>query len=71
FRKLVGQPPAEYLTNWRLTVAQERLRSGASVGRTATALGYATPAAFSRAFTQGIGSSPRAWLAASEDLAPA
>lgn len=64
FKELVGQPPAEYLTHWRLTIAQDRLRSGASVGRTATELGYATPAAFSRAFTQALGASPRAWLAA-------
>lgn len=72
FKELVGQPPAEYLTRWRLTVAQDRLRAGASVGRTATELGYATPAAFSRAFTQGLGCSPRAWLNAAEgELVPA
>lgn len=67
FKELVGQPPAEYLTRWRLTLAQERLRAGAPVGRTATDLGYATSAAFSRAFTQGIGRSPRAWLASQDD----
>lgn len=64
FKELVGQPPAEYLTAWRITLAQDRLRAGVSVARTATELGYATPPAFTRAFTQKVGSSPRAWLAA-------
>ncbi len=63
FKEMVGQPPAEYLTGWRITVAQDRLRAGASVARTAAELGYATPPAFSRAFTQRVGCSPRAWLA--------
>ncbi|MEV0299058.1 AraC family transcriptional regulator [Nocardia sp. NPDC050710] len=63
FKELVGQPPAEYLTGWRITVAQDRLRAGASIARTATELGYANPPAFSRAFTQRLGCSPRAWLA--------
>lgn len=62
FTAAVGCPPAEYLARWRMTVAQERLRGGATVARTAGELGYATPAAFSRAFTQRVGRSPRAWL---------
>ncbi|GAA1506413.1 AraC family transcriptional regulator [Nocardioides humi] len=62
FRATVGQTPAEYVTRWRMTVAQSRLRAGASVAVTARELGYAHPAAFSRAFTQRIGCSPRAWL---------
>ncbi|MFE3029624.1 AraC family transcriptional regulator [Nocardia tengchongensis] len=63
FKALVGQSPADYLTDWRVTVAQSRLRAGDSVARTATALGYANPPAFTRAFTQRVGCSPRAWLA--------
>ncbi|WP_053618416.1 AraC family transcriptional regulator [Nocardiopsis sp. NRRL B-16309] len=63
FKSVVGQSPAEYVTGWRLTVAQERLRGGASVARTATELGYANPPAFSRAFARELGQSPRAWLA--------
>ncbi|MDT0203965.1 AraC family transcriptional regulator [Nocardioides sp. AE5] len=62
FRETLGQTPGDYLTNWRITVAQERLRGGASITRTAGELGYATPAAFSRAFTRKVGCSPRAWL---------
>ncbi len=63
FKQLVGQPPAEYLTCWRITVAQQRLRDGDSVARTAVELGYANPPAFSRAFAKRVGCSPRAWLA--------
>jgi AraC-like DNA-binding protein len=63
FKSAVGQSPAEYVTGWRLTVAQERLRAGASVARTATELGYSNPPAFSRAFARELGVSPRAWLA--------
>ncbi|GAB09530.1 putative AraC family transcriptional regulator [Gordonia araii NBRC 100433] len=65
FKEKVGQPPADYLTDWRLTVAQERLRRGAAVSVVAGELGYSTPSAFSRVFSQRLGRSPRAWLAAS------
>jgi AraC-like DNA-binding protein len=63
FKARVGQTPAEYLARWRMIVAQDRLRAGASVARTASDLGYANAPAFSRAFTQRVGHSPRAWLA--------
>ncbi|WP_458687237.1 AraC family transcriptional regulator [Nocardia tengchongensis] len=63
FKEMVGQPPGEYLTGWRILVAQDRLRVGASVTHTAAELGYATAPAFSRAFTQTVGCSPRTWLA--------
>ncbi|MFT4199856.1 AraC family transcriptional regulator [Gordonia sp. (in: high G+C Gram-positive bacteria)] len=64
FKETVGQSPADYLTDWRLTVAQERLRAGASVAVTSGELGYSNPSAFSRVFAQRLGRSPRAWLAA-------
>lgn len=64
FKRTVGQPPADYLTEWRLTVGQARLRAGTSVAVTAAELGYANPSAFSRVFSQRVGRSPRAWLSA-------
>jgi AraC-like DNA-binding protein len=64
FRELVGQTPNDYLTGWRITVAQERLRAGESVACTANTLGYTSAAAFSRAFSQRTGRSPRQWLLA-------
>ncbi|MGV2983645.1 AraC family transcriptional regulator [Microbacterium sp. AGC85] len=63
FRQVVGRPAADYLTEWRLTIAQSRLRAGMSVTDVAAELGYASASAFSRAFSQRLGSSPRAWLA--------
>lgn len=63
FKAVVGQSPADYLIGWRITVAQDRLLAGTSVSRTAAELGYASPPAFSRVFTQRVGRSPRAWLA--------
>lgn len=66
FKELVGQTPNDYLTGWRVTVAQERLRAGESVARTANALGYASAAAFSRTFSQRTGLSPRQWMAQSQ-----
>lgn len=63
FKEVIGQTPVDYLTEWRLTIAQENLRAGMSVSTIAAELGYASASAFSRAFAQRIGHSPRAWLA--------
>ncbi|QJU55328.1 AraC family transcriptional regulator [Herbiconiux sp. KACC 21604] len=63
FTALVGVPPVEYLTTWRVMLAQEMLLAGQPVGLTASRLGYASAPAFSRAFTQRVGVSPRAWAA--------
>ncbi|MGJ7543808.1 AraC family transcriptional regulator [Variovorax sp. LT1R16] len=64
FKSLVGATPADYLANWRLSIAQAELRKGASVKTIAQALGYANASALSRLFTQKVGVSPRGWLAA-------
>lgn len=62
FRTVVGQTPADYLTHWRLAIAQSQLREGRSVKAIALSLGYANATALSRVFTQKLGLSPRAWL---------
>lgn len=62
FRTVVGQTPADYLTHWRLAIAQSQLREGRSVKAIALNLGYANATALSRVFTQKLGLSPRAWL---------
>lgn len=64
FRDVVGQTPVDYLTEWRLTIAQGDLRAGTPVSTVAAELGYTSASAFSRAFAQRLGRSPRAWLAA-------
>jgi AraC-like DNA-binding protein len=63
FRELVGQTPADYLTSWRIALAQSRLREGRPIKVLADELGYANPSALSRAFTSKVGMSPRDWLA--------
>ena len=62
FREVVGQTPADYLSDWRMALAQRRLRAGRPIKILAEELGYATPSALSRAFTAKVGMSPRDWL---------
>jgi AraC-like DNA-binding protein len=70
FKVSLRTTPAEYLLRWRVSIAQSMLRDGASVNRTSDELGYASAAAFSRAFAQVVGASPRSWLkACSHDTA--
>jgi len=65
FRQVVGMTPFDYLTNWRLGVAQTMLRKGNSLKLIATAVGYANATALTRVFSQRIGMSPSEWLARS------
>jgi AraC-like DNA-binding protein len=59
FTSLVGQPPMQYLTLWRMHVAAQQLREGrASVAQVGFAVGYESEAAFSRAFKRQFGTSP-------------
>jgi AraC-like DNA-binding protein len=65
FNRLLGKPPIEYLTAWRIQVAAERLRGGSEpLARIAEAVGYESEAAFSRAFKREMGLSPGVWRAA-------
>lgn len=62
FTELIGQPPMQYLTRWRLTIAAQRLREEkTSIARVASDIGYDSEAAFSRAFKRALGESPAAW----------
>lgn len=62
FRERVGQTPADYLTGWRIALAQSRLREGRPIKALTEELGYANPSALSRAFTSKVGMSPREWM---------
>lgn len=66
FKHLVGQGPADYLADWRLSLAQTQLRQGRQVKQIADELGYANASAFSRLFSKRLGVSPRQWLSHSE-----
>lgn len=62
FTSLVGQPPMQYLTLWRMHLAAQLLREGhANVAQVAVAVGYESEAAFSRAFKRQFGTSPGGW----------
>jgi AraC-like DNA-binding protein len=62
FMDLVGQPPMQYLAQWRMQVAANLLtQSGAKVASIGTEVGYDSEAAFSRAFKKATGIAPGAW----------
>lgn len=62
FTHLVGQPPMQYLANWRMQLAANYLLSGSdSVAAIAERVGYESEAAFSRAFKKMVGVSPSKW----------
>lgn len=61
FAEIAGEPPMRYIARWRLTVADELIRSGGiSVGDAARRVGYDSEAGFSRAFKALFGHAPNA-----------
>ena len=62
FSKVMGKPPMQYLARWRLQIAARLLTdSTATVSATASAVGYSSEAAFSRAFKRTMGVPPGLW----------
>jgi AraC-like DNA-binding protein len=62
FVQLVGQPPMQYLAQWRMQVAARLLRECQStVASVAQEVGYDSEAAFARAFKRQTGKPPAAW----------
>jgi AraC-like DNA-binding protein len=62
FTGLIGHPPMQYLTQWRMHVAACRLREGhGSVAQIAYDVGYESEAAFNRAFKRQFGAPPATW----------
>lgn len=59
FTYLVGEPPLQYLTRWRMNEAAELLRlEDSSVSTVAERVGYTNPAAFMKAFSRAHGIGP-------------
>ena len=64
FRDTVGVPPLDYLTDWRISVAQTLLKRGHPLKSVAPAVGYSSPAAFARVFAKRVGATALNWAAA-------
>ncbi len=62
FADFLGRAPMDYLTQWRMQVAAQRLKeSGDSVAKIAETVGYRSVAAFSRAFKRTFDTPPARW----------
>jgi AraC-like DNA-binding protein len=61
FREVVGVPPGDYLTGWRIMLAQTMVRQGRSLKHIAAEVGYGSEVALSRAFSARVGMSARAY----------
>jgi AraC-like DNA-binding protein len=68
FSDLIGEPPMQYLTRWRLALAARDLRSGPDpIGRIAERYGYESEAAFNRAFKREFDAPPASWRKRAEE----
>ena len=62
FSRAVGMSPMRYLACWRLQMASELLRNTLlGMSEVAARVGYASDAAFSRAFKRRFGAAPAVW----------
>lgn len=62
FVALIGEPPMQYLTGWRMALASQALSTtNDAIGRIAERVGYESEAAFNRAFKREFGTPPAAW----------
>ena len=61
FKETVGQTPADYLTNWRISLSQDLLRKGKPVNLVANLVGYENGSVLARVFRKKIGVSPKVW----------
>jgi len=62
FADLLGMPPMHYLAKWRMQIVAGLLSSGnANIASVAAEIGYASEAAFSRAFKKMVGVPPSDW----------
>ena len=62
FKNEVAQTPGEYLTGWRIAIAQAELKKGTPLKIVAERVGYASQAGFLRAFKLSLGQTPTQWL---------
>jgi len=58
FRRAIGRAPIDYVTHWRMQLADDLLHQGMSVTAVADRLGYSTQSAFGAAYKRVRGRSP-------------
>lgn len=63
FLDTVGATAMDYLTDWRISLAQGLLKRGKPLKSVAPAVGYSNETAFARAFARRTGVSPTNWVA--------
>ena len=62
FERSLGQAPMQYLTDWRMTLARDYLRTGElTLAQIASRTSYASPNAFAAAFRRHHGQPPGQW----------
>lgn len=61
FREQMGVTPLDYLTQWRMTVAQSLIAQGVPIKSIAPQVGYTSASVLTRVFTQQMGKSPKQW----------
>jgi len=68
FERALGQAPMQYLSDWRMTLARDYLRTTElTVNQIATRTGYASANAFTTAFRRHHGQPPAQWRQAEQD----
>lgn len=63
FKERMGKTPADYLTDWRISVAQSLLAKAVPIKSVATEVGYSSAAVLTRIFKQRVGMTPKRWQA--------
>ena len=64
FRAVVGMPIYQWYRKYRMTHAKDLLeRTALPIAQIASAVGYANPSKFAKAFSNEIGETPHAWRA--------
>lgn len=66
FRQIVGMTVMDYVSQWRMGVAQSLLKQGYSIKQVAPKVGYQSAAALTRTFTQKVGMPPRDWISSNQ-----
>ncbi len=61
FREVTNVTPLDYLTDWRMSLAQRLLKRGMPLKLIAPRVGYASPVALARVFSQRVGVTPARW----------